>query len=278
MINFNKEYFNNNCYFFLKEREDKISLYYSVADTLTESRKEDVKKDFKKKDLKKVKNIVNKFLASKQKVSKKDIDKELSNISSHEEIDELVDADGTMLNKSMPIKSQYLVDPNSPTMDQTIAATRMPTNVPWRRYYGESKEEDENVVSEIDMDGAFGYKETKQMDFKNTVGTLKKMGVENAVHRAKELGKLPKAKKRHGKLRQRLSEKDSIEEQRKQEMVKMVEDILAKKNNRDSDILKKDSDNSVSKILIKNLQSIKKLADKEGISINKLINVLKSGE
>jgi hypothetical protein len=104
------------------------------------------------------------------------------------------------------------------------------------------------------------------------------MGVENAVHRAKELGKLPKAKKRHGKLRQRLSEKDSIEEQRKQEMVKMVEDILAKKNNRDSDILKKDSDNSVSKILIKNLQSIKKLADKEGISINKLINVLKSGE
>ena len=278
MINFNKEYFNNNCYFFLKEREDKISLYYSVADTLTESRKEDVKKDFKKKDLKKVKNIVNKFLASKQKVSKKDIDKELSNISSHEEIDELVDADGTMLNKSMPIKSQYLVDPNSPTMDQTIAATRMPTNVPWRRYYGESKEEDENVISEIDMDGAFGYKETKQMDFKNTVGTLKKMGVENAVHRAKELGKLPKAKKRHGKLRQRLSEKDSIEEQRKQEMVKMVEDILAKKNNRDSDILKKDSDSSVSKILIKNLQSIKKLADKEGISINKLINVLKSGE
>ena len=128
------------------------------------------------------------------------------------------------------------------------------------------------------MDGAFGYKETKQMDFKNTVGTLKKMGVENAVHRAKELGKLPKAKKRHGKLRQRLSEKDSIEEQRKQEMVKMVEDILAKKNNRDSDILKKDSDSSVSKILIKNLQSIKKLADKEGISINKLINVLKSGE
>jgi hypothetical protein len=278
MINFNKEYFNNNCYFFLKEREDKISLYYSVADTLTESRKEDVKKDFKKKDLKKVKNIVNKFLASKQKVSKKDIDKELSNISSPEEIDEFIGADGTMLNKAMPIKSQKLCDPANPTMEKTIASVSMPTNVPWRRYYGESKEEDENVVSEIDMDGAFGYKETKQMDFKHTVGTLKKMGVENAVHRAKELGKLPKAKKRHGKLRQRLSEKDSIEEQRKQEMVKMVEDILAKKNNRDSDILKKDSDGSVSKILIKNLQSIKKLADKEGISINKLINVLKSGE
>jgi hypothetical protein len=83
MINFNEEYFSNNCYFFLKEREDKISLYYSVADTLTESRKKDDKKDFKKKDLKKVKNIVNKFLSSKEKVTKKDIDKELSNVSSY---------------------------------------------------------------------------------------------------------------------------------------------------------------------------------------------------
>ena len=32
------------------------------------------------------------------------------------------------------------------------------------------------------------------------------------------------------------------------------------------------------KILIKNLESIKKLAKKEGISLNKLINILKKGE
>jgi hypothetical protein len=61
-------------------------------------------------------------------------------------------------------------------------------------------------------------------------------------------------------------------------MVKMVEDILTKKNSKDSDILSKDSDTSVSKILVKNLQSIKKLADKEGISISKLINILKTSE
>jgi hypothetical protein len=35
---------------------------------------------------------------------------------------------------------------------------------------------------------------------------------------------------------------------------------------------------SLSKILIKNLESIKKLAKKEGISLNKLINVLKKSE
>jgi hypothetical protein len=279
MINFNEEYFSNNCYFFLKEREDKISLYYSVADTLTESRKKDDKKDFKKKDLKKVKNIVNKFLSSKEKVTKKDIDKELSNVSSSGEIEELVDSEGGLLNTRTPYLNMAL-HPRK-TMDQTITMTRTsndPITRGYRVYYGENTENDANIVSEINYSDAFGFEETENMDFKNTVNTLKKMGVENPVHRAKELGKLPKAKKRNGKLRQRLSEKDSIEEQERQKMVKMVEDILAKKSNKDSDILKKDNDSSVSKILIKNLQSIKKLADKEGISISKLINILKTSE
>jgi len=279
MINFNEEYFSNNCYFFLKEREDKISLYYSVADTLTESRKKDDKKDFKKKDLKKVKNIVNKFLSSKEKVTKKDIDKELSNVSSSGEIEELVDSEGGLLNTRTPYLNMAL-HPRK-TMDQTITMTRTsndPITRGYRVYYGENTENDANIVSEINYSDAFGFEETENMDFKNTVNTLKKMGVENPIYRAKELGKLPKAKKRNGKLRQRLSEKDSIEEQERQKMVKMVEDILAKKSNKDSDILKKDNDSSVSKILIKNLQSIKKLADKEGISISKLINILKTSE
>jgi hypothetical protein len=279
MINFNKEYFSNNCYFFLKEREDKISLYYSVADTLTESRKKDDKKDFKKKDLKKVKNIINKFLSSKKKVSKKDIDSELSGVESSGEIEEFVDADGGLLNTRTPYLNMAL-HPRK-TMDQTVPMTRVsndPITRGYRVYYGENEEKDGNVVSEIDYSDAFGFEETEDMDFKNTVNTLKKMGVENPIHRAKELGKLPKAKKRNGKLRQRLSEKDSIEEQEKQKMIKMVEDILTKKSNKDSDVLKKDNNNSVSKILVKNLQSIKKLADKEGISISKLINILKTSE
>jgi hypothetical protein len=279
MINFNIEYFNNNCYFFLKEREDKISLYYSVADTLTESRKKDDKKDFKKKDLKKVKNIINKFLSSKEKVSKKDIDKELSGVESSGEIEEFIDADGGLLNTRTPYLNMAL-HPRK-TMDQTVPMSRVyndPITRGYRVYYGESENKGNKVVSEVDYSDAFGFEETEDMDFKNTVNTLKKMGVENAVHRAKELGKLPKAKKKNGKLRQRLSEKDSIEEQEKQKMVKMVEDILTKKNNKDSDILSKDSNTSVSKILVKNLQSIKKLADKEGISISKLINILKTSE
>ena len=56
----------------------------------------------------------------------------------------------------------------------------------------------------------------------------------------------------------------------------MVEDILTKKSKEGGDVVGKDT--TISKILTKNLQSIKKLADKEGISINKLINILKKGE
>jgi hypothetical protein len=37
-------------------------------------------------------------------------------------------------------------------------------------------------------------------------------------------------------------------------------------------------DNKVGKILMKNIQSIKKLAEKEGIDINHLIKILKQGE
>ena len=43
MIEFGKEYFDKPYYFYLKDRGDKISVYYSVSDTITESRKKDEK-------------------------------------------------------------------------------------------------------------------------------------------------------------------------------------------------------------------------------------------
>jgi hypothetical protein len=58
MINYNTEYFNEGRYFFLKDRGDTISLYYAIAETLTESRKKDEKKVFDKKHEKKLKNMV----------------------------------------------------------------------------------------------------------------------------------------------------------------------------------------------------------------------------
>jgi hypothetical protein len=276
MINFNTEYYSNNYYFFLKERADKISLYYSIADTLTESRKNDERIDFDKKDSKKVKNIVGNVLKSKTKVSKNALTKKLKSIKPKKEIDELVDSDGTMLSSKIPFLNQTLT-PHK-TTDQTVAMARI-TNDPvtrgYRVYYGEGEEGSDEVINEVDYSEAFGYEETKDMDFNDTVKTLKEMGVENAIERAKQFGKLPKQKREDGELKQRLSEKDSIEEQQRKKMIKMVEDMLTKKSKDNSDVVK---DKGISKILLKNIQSIKKIADKEGISINMLIKALKSNE
>jgi len=276
MINFNTEYFGNNCYFYIKDRGDKISLYYNVAETLTESRKSDEKIEFDKKDEKKVKGLVSSAMKTKSKVSKKALDKKLKGIKSKKEIDELVDEDGSLLGSRIPNLSQILT-PHK-TMDQTVVMTRT-TNDPvtrgYRVYYGESEEGSDDVINEVDYSEAFGYEETKDMDYKDTVKTLKKMGVENAVERAKQFGKLPKEEVEGGELRQRLSEKETLEERQHRLMKKMVEDILTKKTKTDSDIIK---NTGVSKILKKNLKSIKNIADKEGISINMLIKALKSSD
>ena len=280
MISYNKEYFKNNLYFFLKDRGDKISLYYSVADTLSESRKKDDKKEFSKKHEGKLKKIIHKFLNSGKKVTKKEIDNNLDNVEKSGEVDELIDTDGTFLNSKIPFLNMAL-HPRK-TTDQTVAMSRV-TNDPvtrgYRVYWGESEEKDGKVVNEIDYSEAFGYEETKDKDFKDTVKTLKQMGSDNAEERALEQGKDPKLEKKKKKgafTRQRLSELETIEEQQRKQMIKMVEDILAKKSKDSSDVVGKDT--GVSKILNKNLQAIKKLAEREGISINQLIKALKSSE
>jgi hypothetical protein len=284
MIEYNKEYFSNNYYFLLKEGYDKISLFYSVAETLTESRKKDKKIVLNKKNEKKIKGLVDKFLKTTKKFTEKQINKKFKDLDSEGEIDELVDADGTMLGSNAPILNQKLTPRK--TMDQTIAMSRV-TNDPvtrgYRVYWGESEDEQDNVVSEVDYSDAFGYEETKDMDFDNTVDTLEDMGVENAEERAEEMGKDPKLEKKKLKgsfIRQRLVEKEPIDEIQKQQMVKMVEDILTKKTKKDGDVVKKNSDSSksIGNFLKKNLKSIKKLAEKEGISVDQLIKALKYDE
>jgi antitoxin component HigA of HigAB toxin-antitoxin module len=280
MIEFNTEYFSNNLYFFLKESKDKISLYYSVAETLTESRKNDDKINFDKKDTKKVKNSIGNILKSKRKITKAKLKNHFDKIKDDGELDELVDSEGSMLGSRIPNLNQAL-HPRK-TMDQTVPMSRVsndPVTRGYRVYWGESVNGKVNIVSEVDYSDAFGYEETKDMDYDDTLETLTKMGVEDPEGRANEMGKtkkLDKSKKPGAFVKQRLSEKDTLEESQKQMMRKMVEDIVTKKSKNDSDVIGKES--SISKILMKNLQTIKKLAEKEGISTTQLIKTLKSNE
>ena len=283
MNKFSKEYFNDNCYFLIEGNGNDFVLSYSVYGTISESKKNEGKKKFNKKSYNKIKKVIDKHINSKNKSSKKEIETDLDSV----ELDEYVDSDGTFLTSKTPIYNMW-THPKK-TMDQTINSTRnagYSVTRGYRVYYGEGEEKDGNLIDEIDMSDAFGYDETKNKDFNTTLKIFKKMGVEDPeerLDRAKKFGKLPNQKvmkTKTGKkvLKQRLVEKEYLDEIKKQRMIKMVEDILAKKGG-DHEIMEKENEEGgLNKIITKNLEAIKNLAKKEGISINKLINILKKGE
>jgi hypothetical protein len=283
MNKFSKEYFNDNCYFLIEGNGNDFVLSYSVYGTISESKKNEGKKKFDKKSYNKIKKVIDKHINSKNKSSKKEIETDLDSV----ELDEYVDSDGTFLTSKTPIYNMW-THPKK-TMDQTINSTRnagYSVTRGYRVYYGEGEEKDGNLIDEIDMSDAFGYDETKNKDFNTTLKIFKKMGVEDPierVERAEKFGKLRNQKVKRTKkgkkvLKQRLVEKEYLDEIKKQRMIKMVEDILAKKGG-DHEIMEKDNEEGgLNKIITKNLEAIKNLAKKEGISINKLINILKKGE
>jgi hypothetical protein len=69
-----------------------------------------------------------------------------------------------------------------------------------------------------------------------------------------------------------------------EKMVKMIDEILIGKKSNSNDVIKKtkeedDEDKSpISKILMRNIESIKKIAEKEGISLNKLLKHFRQSE
>jgi len=266
MIINNKEFYSSPYYFFLKETKDKYSLYFSVEETLTEARKKDSLVQFHKDKEKDVKTYLKNILKRGEKKSTQDIKGEL---------EELVNADGGLSSSRIPI-----LDPKmhpKKTMDQTIAAARI-TNDPitrgYRTYFGEAE------MTEEDMSDAFGFEETKDLNGKETFKYFVKeldMEPEDAKERTKQQGKDPsgkrdkKSKYRHDK---NFISRQIIPEMQKQKAIKVLEDILVNKKNKDTDISDKEP-KKVSSIVKKNLTTLKKQAEKEGLSISELIKMLK---
>jgi len=278
MTNSKEQYFNDYCYFLLEKEGDDIILSYSIYETLNESKHTPIKKKFNKSKEKEVKKVIDKTLKSKNKVSKKQIEKEL---------DEFVDGDGTMLSSKVPFLDMTM-HPKK-TMDQIVNTSRSRIDYymnPRRSYgWGESIEDSDEVISETDMSDSFGFEENQFNDMKQTLKKLDDMGIkepDNKLSRARKMGKRRDTKVIKNKKGQKiiknlnLFEKETLDEIKRQKMIKMVEDIISKKDKGESDVVSKD--NPMSRLLAKNLESIKKLAEKEGISINKLINILKKGE
>jgi hypothetical protein len=273
MITFGREYFSNNTYFFLKKSENKIDVYYSVNDTINEARQFDDLISLPTQKEKSVLRLVEKVLKSKKKFSKDDIKKLIDKINpkkeDKEEIDELIDFDGTLLNSKIPIHDPKM-SPRK-TMDQTVFATRQ-TNDPitrgYRVYYGES------VMREEDLTGAFGYDVVSGDTYEECVEKMTQMEVENPEERCQAFGKSPKLDE---KGQERLTEKE-IKEIQRQKMIGMLEDLLVKKGN-DREVQNKDKKISMEdlpKVVQKNLKTLMKHMDANGFSKNDLIKILRN--
>jgi uncharacterized protein YpiB (UPF0302 family) len=214
---------------------------------------------------------------------------------SNGEIEELVNSDGSMIGKSIPILDLGM-HPRK-TMDQTIVATRQ-TNNPvvrgYRVYYGESEEKDnEKILDEYNLKPTFAYDETEDVStYDEADEVLVDLGIEDPFERHERLETLgfdPQLDKQLEKEKKRGECKNCFTKRRlseleNQKMVRMIDEILLGKKSNSNDVVKKtkeedDEDKSpISKILMRNIESIKKIAEKEGISLNKLLKHFRQSE
>ncbi len=211
------------------------------------------------------------------------------------EIDELVNSDGSMIGKSTPMLDLGM-HPRK-TMDQTVIATRQ-TNNPavrgYRVYYGESEEkDDEKMLDEYNLKPTFAYDETEDVStYEKADEVLIDLGIEDDCERHERLEVLGfdpelddqlEDEKEHGECEDCFT-KRRLAELEKQKMTKMIDEIIVGKKSNDNDFVKKtkeeeDEDKSpISKILMRNIESIKKIAEKEGISLNKLFKHFRQSE
>jgi hypothetical protein len=294
MINLNEEYFESPYYFFCKDKGDNVAVYFSVADTISESRKEDDVVIVDKDVFEDIQKVISKIMNSGKKVSKEYIHKMLDSKAKKKEtpdgeLDELVNPDGSVISSSIPILNQRNLAKK--TMDQTVRMTKSNQFPFIRIYYGES-EENKPVIDEEDMSGAFAKEETENdRTYNECMKSMEELGVEDYLERDerckvfgfdKKLDKELKQEKKQGECKNCFT-KRRLSELEKQKMEKMIDEILLSKKSNDKEVVKKkkenkSSDSVIEKLLIRNIESIKRLADKEDVDIDKLIKHLKTGE
>lgn len=150
-----------------------------------------------------------------------------------------------------------------------------------------------DAVNEIDYSDAFGYEETENSStYEKASEILKDMGIEDPFERHErlevlgfdpQLDKQLKQEKKRGECKNCFT-KRRLSELENQKMVKMIDEIILGKKSKSADVVKKTKEDDdeekspISKILMRNIESIKKIAEKEGISLNKLIKHFKESE
>lgn len=278
-----KDYILKPFNFRLERNGNKYNLFFSMMNNLNENKKLEEKVEVEPRQVKHIKSKLDRIIRFKKPKNLMDLKRELEPVENKEEIEELVDYDGNMKTSKIP-PLNWRLTPRK-TTDQTVPAATIPNNPitrGYRKYYGESKEENDETISEVDFSDAFGYEETKDMDGEKTFKYLvKKMGMEpdEAKDRTEQFGKDPSGKKTQNAPARIRKQKGFIDrmtlaEREKYEMKKMVDEILLGKKTFEPELSEKDK--KVSSIIKKNIDVLKKMAEKQGISINELIKLLKS--
>jgi len=186
-----------------------------------------------------------------------------------EEVTELVDDDGTWLSSSIPIMDPASSLRASSTTDRTVGMARMPRDPllrGWYGYYGEGE------IKEEDMSDAFGFEDTMFMDYNDTVKHyVKKLKLDkkDAIGRAVQQGKKPNLVKRAPK---KLKKKKNFIDR----LILKEKEIDESEEVREDKLIDKKDDSTVNSIIKRNALSLKNMANKQGISVDQLIRILKN--
>jgi hypothetical protein len=195
-----------------------------------------------------------------------------------EEVTELIDFDGTWLTSDVAIQDPATTIQGDVTTDLIVARTKSPRDVFMR---GGVSFRGESIVGEEDMERAFGFDDTRFMDYKKTVKHYQKelgLDKDSAEERAIQQGKKPNLHKRTPKKikkKKNYIDRLILKEKDIEESENLGEDIILDKGNDYKGELK-DSLNDVNPLLIRNIKSLKKMAKDNNITIQELIRLLKN--
>jgi hypothetical protein len=189
-----------------------------------------------------------------------------------EEVTELVDFDGTWSSSDIGV-----IDPQSSVQGSTITDKIVPMSRNprdpllrgWYGYYGESE------IKESDMSDAYGFEDTKFMDAKETIKHFQKklsLDKESAIQRAKEQGKDPRLVKKTPK---RIKKKKNFIDRLvlKELEDEISEDAIVKKITNNGEL--NDNAPKTDPLLLRNINSLKKMADRMGVSKSELMKLFR---
>jgi len=178
--------------------------------------------------------------------------------NSEEEVNELIDFDGSMQSSKIPPGTANVKTLSSKkTTDDVVKTTRQAGT--WtgaghyfKRYYGES-------IEENDLSVTLGFDETQDMDAEETIEYFEKehdMDTVEAKERAEGMGKTEKLDKK-GDNYQRLTEKEKLKKISEDKVKKMLEVILNTKSN-DGEFREQDDDSKDDDLRKSELKMVKK--------------------